>query len=251
MTEHNLSICVVSHKQSHLVLQLLESLEKTKPDFSFQVIVLENIKGQPTIPNAQFDFNIVYLQNADQLSLSANINKVFELVQDETEFFCILNPDIVFKEEIFVDLFAAMDKHQVDIISPLIIDSEGAIQDSFRPIPTPKEIVLRYLGLSKTVYRFDDLPLISHPDWIGAMFMLMPAAVFKGVGGFDPNYSLYFEDVDFCLRARSAGYSIGVYKESQLIHDAQRSSRKEIKYLLKHLNSARIFFKSELYAMYR
>ena len=37
--------------------------------------------------------------------------------------------------------------------------------------------------------------------------MMIRPAGFDRIGGFDENYFLYFEETDFCNRARRAGYA--------------------------------------------
>ena len=39
-------------------------------------------------------------------------------------------------------------------------------------------------------------------------------------GGFDPAYFLYYEDIDLCLRARRAGWEVGVVPQATAIHES-------------------------------
>lgn len=47
-------------------------------------------------------------------------------------------------------------------------------------------------------------------DFISGSLMFIKKRVFEGAGFFDESYFLYYEDVDFCFRARRAGFSVGV-----------------------------------------
>ncbi len=47
--------------------------------------------------------------------------------------------------------------------------------------------------------------------------------VWDDLGGFDEEYRNGYEDVDLCLRARQAGYSVGFVAESQVVHFESRS----------------------------
>lgn len=251
MSEPPLSIAVVSHGQKHLIENLLASLSTYLPGRAVHVYVLENLNGQPAIFPADYDFPVTYWQNEFPQSLSENLNQVFQRLEETDPYFCILNPDIVFVEEVFSPLIQTIETQEFDLIAPLIVDSEGKVQDSFRPFPRPLELVARYLKLSRLEYQREDLPEIVSPDWIAAMFMLMPAQVFSKIGGFDPNYPLYFEDVDFCLRGKIKGMNIGVLRDVRVIHDAQRTSHQKLEYLVKHLKSALRFYRSGVYRIYR
>jgi len=83
------------------------------------------------------------------------------------------------------------------------------------------------------------------------MFWLMPSDVYRQLGGMDERYRLYFEDVDFCTRARLRGIKVLVDTQVQVRHDAQRSSRREVYYLFLHMQSAMRFFTSSIYRQAR
>ena len=58
----------------------------------------------------------------------------------------------------------------------------------------------------------ESLPLSVLPDvpheaeWISGVGMLVRTAVFEQIGGFDEGFFLYFEEIDFCRRAKRAGW---------------------------------------------
>ena len=61
-------------------------------------------------------------------------------------------------------------------------------------------------------------------DWIcGASMMIRPEVLSK-VGGFDENYFLYFEETDFCYRARKAGFATWYVPESRVMHIGGQST---------------------------
>src|SRR5258706_2838676 len=48
--------------------------------------------------------------------------------------------------------------------------------------------------------------------------MLIGAAVLESIGGMDENYLLYFEEPDFCYRAKKAGFATWYVPESRVMH---------------------------------
>jgi N-acetylglucosaminyl-diphospho-decaprenol L-rhamnosyltransferase len=55
-------------------------------------------------------------------------------------------------------------------------------------------------------------------DWIcGASMLIRPAAL-QSIGGMDQNYFLYFEETDFCYRAKKAGFPTWYVPESRVMH---------------------------------
>src|SRR5262249_10534852 len=55
-------------------------------------------------------------------------------------------------------------------------------------------------------------------DWLTGCGLLVHRHCLTGLGGFDPTFFLYYEDVDFCRRARVAGWSACYEPELHLVH---------------------------------
>lgn len=81
-------------------------------------------------------------------------------------------------------------------------------------------------------------------DWVAGMFQLYQTESFRTVGGFDEKYFLYFEDVDICTKLWKSGLKVIACPSVKVVHDAQRMSRKSIRYMRWHLASmVRYFYK--------
>jgi GT2 family glycosyltransferase len=61
-------------------------------------------------------------------------------------------------------------------------------------------------------------PVQQPIDWICGASMMIRAEVLSAIGGLDENYFLYFEETDFCWRARRAGFSTWYVPESRVMH---------------------------------
>jgi N-acetylglucosaminyl-diphospho-decaprenol L-rhamnosyltransferase len=213
------------------------------------LILTDNLKN--TLP--EFDpapwASLHILRNERPLGFAKNHNRAFELARGD--YFAILNPDLVFERPVFEPLLNILKKHQADLIAPKIVDEAGALQDSCRPLPTPFELIRRRLpGYTFKPY-LPDADGIIHPDWIAGMFWLVRSKSYRQLGGMDETYRLYFEDVDFCTRARQRGMRLMVTAQLQVRHDAQRSSRRKLYYLFLHSQSALRFFLSPVYRQAR
>lgn len=62
-------------------------------------------------------------------------------------------------------------------------------------------------------------------DWICGASMLIRPAVLRATGGLDENYFLYYEETDFCLRAKRAGFATWYVPESRVMHIAGQSTK--------------------------
>jgi N-acetylglucosaminyl-diphospho-decaprenol L-rhamnosyltransferase len=61
-------------------------------------------------------------------------------------------------------------------------------------------------------------------DWVAGACMLIRREVIDAIGLMDEGYFLYFEEVDYCLRARRRGWPCWYVPESRVMHIAGQSS---------------------------
>lgn len=245
-----ITISIVSHGDAKRVDNLLAGLQKFENNISqIQVILTDNLGND--LP--EFDplpwASMRILRNARQQGFARNHNRAFEFSQGI--YFAILNPDLIFDSPVFERLIARLHDHRTDLIAPQIVDENGVTQDSFRSLPTPFEIVRRRLP----GYKFKPIEPnhegMIHPDWVAGMFWLMRADAYRQLSGLDEKFRLYFEDVDFCARARLQGMRLGVDAQVRVRHDAQRSSRRNPYHLFLHIQSAARFFMSPVYRQFK
>ncbi len=239
-----LTLSIVSHGDTEKTQELLESLRQHESPQEIQLLITDNLGDDlPDLPPDSWA-SLTILRNEKPLGFAHNHNQAFQHATGE--YFCVLNPDILFTETIFPPLIERLKK-EAALISPLIFDADEILQDSFRKLPTPLELFKRKLP----GYRFEPLPAnelgLIFPDWIAGMFMLMRSETYQKLGGFDEKFYLYFEDVDICARARALGLLPLVDTNLRIQHNAQRASRKKTRYFLWHTRSAIRFFGSQVY----
>lgn len=245
-----ITLSIVSHGSRSQTARLLASLREHEPrSGQFQLILTDNLKDDlPSFDPAPWH-SLVIRRNSRKLGFAENHNRAFE--QAQGKYFAILNPDLLFVQPVFERLLARLHDHRASLIAPQIIDQNGSVQDSARPIPTPWNLFRRRLP----GYQFHP-PLANQdgliqPEWMAGMFLLMPSETYRQLGGMDERFRLYFEDVDFCARARLRGMRLFVDTQVQVRHDAQRASRRQPYYLFLHIQSALRFFTSPVYRQIR
>jgi N-acetylglucosaminyl-diphospho-decaprenol L-rhamnosyltransferase len=243
-----ITVSVVSHGDGPEVQSLLLSLARHEEPQRLQLIVTDNLGDDlPDLGPSNWNSAIV-LRNAYPEGYAKNHNAAFRRAGGQ--YFCILNPDVVFVEGTFQSLLGSLQTGQADIAGPIVVDSAGRIQDSFRRLPTPLELLGRRVIGSTYDHGILQGEQI-HPDWIAGTFLFMRSQTYSKLGGFDERYHLYFEDVDLCTRARLMGLSLTVNTHVRVQHDARRASRRPGRYLVWHLQSAIRFFVSPVYRQAR
>jgi GT2 family glycosyltransferase len=73
-----------------------------------------------------------------------------------------------------------------------------------------------------------------HQGWAATANLLVHAQAFEAVGGFDPTWRHIGEDVDFCFRARTAGYALAYCAEAIVDHDGERALKPLLSRCFRH-----------------
>jgi GT2 family glycosyltransferase len=240
-----ITLSIVSHAHGGVVQRLLDSLAEHEGQLSLEIIITQNIPEDLEYKPAgsgQHSFSLV--RNVSAQGFAANHNEALRNARGE--YFCVLNPDVVFVEPVFESLLHHLETEVGHIVAPLVYDLKGNLQDNFRSIPTLIELFQRWLFRRKPRLRSFEPGEIIRPEWIAATFLLMSAATFKRLGGFDERYYLYFEDVDLCSRARTEGLQLAVDTNCRVVHEARRESYSNLRFTLLHVQSAWKFFRSPI-----
>ena len=236
-----ITISIVSHGQFHLVSDLLIDIDAFCFDLNVEVILTLNIEEIIDIEVSEFSYPIKIIKNFKPKGYGENHNNAFKKAFGE--YYCIMNPDIRLKSNPFPELINIIKDCRVGLCAPMVIDKNGAIENSFRKFPNPYSIIIKLFNKKKLDY--PSTIKIIEPDWVAGMFMLFRASIYKKIGGFNERYFLYYEDVEICARLRLMEYRVIYVPKSFVIHIGQYDSRKNLKHFSYHLKSMlRYFFTS-------
>jgi len=251
MTERPLiSLSIVSHGNADEITRLLVTIQQHEPDAKkIQIILTDNLGNDLPDYDPKPWAALQIIRNDKPRGLAYNNNRAFDI--SKGAYFGVVNPDLLWNNALIDPLISIIRRHHIDIVAPQIIDIHGNVQDSYRTIPTLVELIKRRMPGYQFKFKEPDGNGFVHPDWIAGMFWFMPASTYKRLNGMDEKFKLYFEDVDFCTRAHLQGMNLIVDTNHSVVHDAQRSSRSNLYYLLMHLKSAVQFFVSPVYRQAR
>jgi N-acetylglucosaminyl-diphospho-decaprenol L-rhamnosyltransferase len=240
-----IAISVVSHGQGALVLQLLQDIREHCVSTRLHVLLTLNIDEDIPFEVANFPFEIRIIRNRVRRGFAENHNAAFAISREE--YFCVVNPDIRLNGDPFPALVSGLSDISTGVAGPLVIGSLGRIEDSARRFPTLLSIARKVFSRKRALdYDVEHTPF--YPDWIGGMFMLWRADVFRKIGGFDEGFFLYYEDVDVCARLRHSGFRVVFIPAARVTHNARRSSHRSLRYFRWHLTSMFRYFWKQVVA---
>lgn len=235
MTER-VHVSIVSHRQAGLVQNLLDDMRAYCQPDSIEVTVTLNVPEDVPFESQAFPFPVAVIRNKERKGFGANHNAAFKRGGD-ARYFAVVNPDVRLRYDVFQPLVHVLEQDQsAAVVAPAVYDSNGVLQATARRFPTPWTLARRLCGLQErqTVMSLDRPVSV---DWVGGMFMLFRASMFRSLGGFDEQYFLYYEDVDIGFRLHRVGQEVLFNGSLRVVHDARRDSHKRLEYLKWHIGS--------------
>jgi N-acetylglucosaminyl-diphospho-decaprenol L-rhamnosyltransferase len=202
-----------------------------------QVVVTRNIPEPLSLGD---DARLSVVDNAVPKGFGANHNAAYRLCDQPT--FCVLNPDIAFATNPFPRLLAVMADTGAALVAPLVREPGGRVEDSTRYFPTLLSVAAKMFGVAEGRHLAADGQEAFYPEWVAGMFMLFRSLDFGRLGGFDEGFFLYYEDVDICVRAWKRGMKVAACTDADVVHDARRDSRRNLRYMRWHLASVTRYF---------
>jgi N-acetylglucosaminyl-diphospho-decaprenol L-rhamnosyltransferase len=140
----------------------------------------------------------------------------------------ICNPDLEVKPGAVAALVSALEADtSLAAVGPRISNPDGSLYPSARTFPDLADALGHGL-LGMIVpdnpftrrYRLLDWDHrdAAKVDWISGACLLVRRDAWDSVGGFDPSYFMYMEDVDLCWRLGAAGWKIGYEPAAEVVH---------------------------------
>lgn len=227
----SLSVVIVNYCQwentSELVQQICESPHTNERRVEVVIVdnhspgdrVLSSLRRQPGVSLRRWGRN---------RGFARAVNEGCRLSQGN--WLLLLNPDISVSNE-FLDgvlrLCTQMENDpRVGIVGFQLQDSDGRRQLSWGPFPTLAGTMLRMLlPRRERKYSAGDIGTRSQVPWVTGCCLLVRRECLQQLAGLDDNFFLYYEDVDFCRRARALGWSVWFEPKLKVVHHHPLHSR--------------------------
>ncbi len=230
-----LSIVVLSWNTRELLRDCLASIERQHPAFATEVLVVDNDSHDGSAELVEKEFPQLTLIRNDRNEGYSRGNNI-GIEASSGEFVLLLNSDTVILDDALeraVDFAATHPEYGA--IGCQLINPDGSIQRACHRFPTLltalffDTILERVWKKNPVLHRYfmrdwdhADSRVVDQPP--GAA-LLVPKKVLDQVGLLDEGLPIFFNDVDFCLRLRDAGYRVFFLAEARIIHHVGQSTR--------------------------
>jgi GT2 family glycosyltransferase len=229
----DVSIITVTYRSAECIAECINSVLRQE-GVKLEMIIVDNASSDDTAKTLRgFTGQIKFLQNHDNVGFGRACNQGF--VESKGRYVYFLNPDArLGQAEGLAKLCEFMDAN------PRVgMAGTGFLRGSDKCSP-PSTI---YPGQRSARNDFERLP--GKIAWVIAASIIVRRAVYSQMGGFDPDFFLYSEDTDFCLRLRKLGYEIGYLPAVEVSHIGGHSETDQDPYevWLRRSNGMHLFWK--------
>lgn len=195
----------------------------------------------------QYD-DVEYYDAGENLGFGKGHNYVLSML--ESEYHAIINPDIIFKQDVFKTVLEYMDNNSdVGMCIPNITDQNGNRLAVYRKEPTIFDMFIRMFCkrifkkrvAKHTLQDMDYSKPFQVPFGQGS-FLVIRTQLFKKLNGFDDRFFLYMEDADLCKRVNQCS-KLMYLPDATIIHNWKQGSHRNKTLFKYHLRSMRLYFK--------
>ncbi len=204
---------------------LLECIRKLYNGPGIALVVVDNASTDGSADAVESEFpNVILLRNSKNLGFAGAVNRgiAYAMEQGESGPLVLLNPDTLCEPELLMDLASELQRRpDVGLIAPGLRLPDGSPQ----PYAYGDDPSLSYLlrrGWSRLIHRRAlhnwAISEAANVDWVSFACVCIRRDAIAGVGDLDEHFFMYFEDNDWGIRARRAGWKIRYDPGGSIIH---------------------------------
>jgi len=223
------SIIIVNYNAERFLRGCIESIYTETKDIPFDIWVVDNNSQDNSIAIIkQYYPKVNVIENRTNIGFAKANNMA--LSKSKTDYFLLLNPDTVVRDNAIEKVVKFMDRNpEVGIVGCRVLNQDGTLQLACRrSIPTPHVSFFRLTGLSKLfphskimakynlTYLDPDKP--HEVDAVSGAFLMIRRKVIDNIGTLDERFFMYGEELDWCLRTKTAGWTVMYYPDAEIIH---------------------------------
>ncbi len=257
-------IIIISWNVGDLLERCLHSVFEHCKQVDYKIIVVDNNSSDNSVEVAKRlqralpKGRLSIIANAENIGFASGVMRGFlRLVKDGrgNDPVLLLNPDVELHADVLADLLKQFHANpKIGVIGPTLFDDQGIIQRSVMRLPgifstallcLKLHHILPWLPAIRRYFAMDhDYTTSSRVEQVQGAFFLVRSECWRQLDGLDPHYFIWYEEVDFCKRARDAGWDIVYQPTVGIVHHGGRSFAKEDR-SRKHS----YFYQSALYYM--
>lgn len=216
----DVSVIIVNYKTCNLVVDCIRSIYNLTKKVDFEIIVVDNNSDDGSVETIISLFpQVQVIPLKENIGFGKANNVGVEKAQGKYVFF--LNSDTVLLNDALCIFYEYMEANpQVGICGGNLYTAELSPNMSYAPFPSLLDEIISVSGL---IHRACTIELFNHGEkktiggYISGADMFVRRSLFSNEI-FDPDFFMYYEDVELSYRVKKKGYEIHSIPEAKIIH---------------------------------
>jgi GT2 family glycosyltransferase len=248
------AVIIINYNTRQLLLDCLHSLAATTVGMPVEIWVVDNASSDGSVAAVQSSFPDVHIiANDINLGFARANNQA--LAQARGDMLVLLNPDTQVRTGAFIALEQSFESDAfIGVVGSQMLNPDGSIQPScgsfasvwteflfqtylFKVIPSPFP-----LGSVVHIFQRGQYKKMHAVDWVTGACLAIRKEVVKQIGLLDEAFFMYGEDMEWCWRARQAGYKVYYQPAAQIIHYSRQASRQDYRTWIIRYTSGQLRF---------
>jgi N-acetylglucosaminyl-diphospho-decaprenol L-rhamnosyltransferase len=243
MCSFDVAVVIVTYRTAELTIACLRSVQEERQAskaITVRAVVVDNASGDAAVIRSALEaegwqswVTLIEAPVNGGFAYGNNLGAQHAYAEKSPDYVYVLNPDTEVRPGAIGSLVRFLEASpQVGIAGGSFEHVDGRLWPIAFRFPTIVSELSHGLQIgivSRLLQRWTVarpmIQLTQPIDWICGAAMMIRPAVFDRIGGFDENYFLYFEETDFCNRARQAGYATWYVPESRVMHIMGQSTK--------------------------
>ena len=217
----NVFAIIASYNGADWIDKCLSSLEQSS--LLPKIIVIDNGSTDSTTSIIKEKFrNVQLIEPIVNLGFGQANNLGLKIaLENKCDYAFLLNQDAWVEVDTLADLVEAFEsKPKLGILSPVHLNGTGNALDIFFLDYLKRSDIGNYL--QSQILNKKDSCIIIDTNFVNAAAWLISANCIKNIGGFDPIFFHYGEDINYAQRAIYQGFEIGIHLHSKIFHDREQ-----------------------------
>jgi len=226
-----ITVVIVTYNSERYIKNCLQSILENSIRSKIEIVLVDNASQDKTLTIVRRFPKIRLIKNKINIGFASAVNQATAQAKGDI---LLLNPDTLIGEGVFDEFTSLSKKTSLAAISCSVRNFDGSFQPSCGNFPGAFNILLDRIPLIRNLYPKSEIirsvefyRKLQYPDWASGTCLFLRKKALKKVGGFDENYFMYLEDVDWCYRAKKAGFRILYTPDCNVIHADEGKSPKK------------------------
>jgi N-acetylglucosaminyl-diphospho-decaprenol L-rhamnosyltransferase len=230
MNTIDVSIIIVSWNVAALLVDCLRNIPNTP---AVEIIVVDSASSDDSVARVRAEFpHVVLLPQTENVGFTRGNN--IGLAAARGRYLFLLNPDTELLGAALTAMLSYMEQQpRVGIVGPHTLNTDRTTQSTKRRFPSVLMGFVESTWLQPLVpqmwfdhFYANDIAdnATADVDWVQGSALLARREVYTQIGGLDTDFVMYSEELDWCKRAKDAGWRVVYFGGAQIIHHGGKSS---------------------------